>query len=310
VSQARAGREARDEIAEAFEPFERIAVLGLGLLGGSLAAAARRRGLARHVFGAGRRRAPLELALERGMVDEVGDVAEAVVGADLVVLATPVSSMPAVLEQVVPNLSPGALVTDVGSVKGPLSDGLPAQLPDDVIYIGSHPMAGSHLKGVEHAREDLFEGACCVITTPREEHSAAAERLIGFWRALGARVVERTPSEHDIHAAWVSHAPHLLAFAFAHSLGEAPRAAGVMAGSGFRDFTRIAGSDAELWGDILGANRKALTAPLQAFGRSLEEVVRALEAGDHETLERFLAVSRERLSQIETATEEGNDDSD
>ncbi len=306
----RAGREAGEEIAEGFEPFERIAVLGLGLLGGSLAAAAWKRGVARHVFGAGRRRAPLELALERGMVDEIGDVAEAVVGADLVVLATPVSSMPSVLDQVVPKLSPGTLVTDVGSVKGSLSEALPGRLPENVIYIGSHPMAGSHLKGVEHAREDLFEGACCVITTPHEGHSAAVLRLIGFWRALGAQVVERTPSEHDVHAAWVSHAPHLLAFAFAHSLGEAPPAAGLMAGSGFRDFTRIAGSDAELWGDILGANRKALTAPLQAFGRSLEEVVRALEAGDHEALERFLVVSRERLSQIESPAEKGSDDSD
>jgi len=292
-----AGRSAAGK-ADAFEPVERLAVLGLGLLGGSVALAARRRGVARRVVGAGRRQAPLREALERGVVDEVADVASAVRGADLVLLATPVPAMPGILEVAAGALEPGAIVTDVGSVKAELADTLPGLLPPGVEYIGSHPMAGSHLKGVEHAREEFLEGACCVVTPLACSDRNAVERLAGFWRALGTRVVERDPVQHDIEAAWVSHVPHVLAFAFADALRKAPAGAGTLAGSGFRDFTRIARSDAELWGDILSANRKALAGPLEAFGESLAKLARAIEQGDSEAQEGFLASARETLSAI------------
>jgi prephenate dehydrogenase len=288
-------------------PFERLAVLGLGLLGGSLALAARERGLALRVVGAGRRPAPLARALAEGVVDETGSVEEAVVGADLVVLATPVSSMQGVLQRVAPHLRSGAIVTDVGSVKGLLADTLPGLLPEGVEYIGSHPMAGSHERGVEYADATLFEDACCVVTPLSGADPGSVERLSGFWEALGSRVVERDPMSHDQHAAWVSHAPHLLAFAFAHAMGEAPHRAGEMAGGGFRDFTRIGRSDSELWGDILGANRKALSAPLQAFRHSLEAIASAVEEGDRETLERLLAEARETLFGVGGPTEENGE---
>jgi len=290
--------------------FERLAVLGLGLLGGSVALAAKRAGLAKQVAGAGRRKAPLELAVRRGIVDEAGDAASAAAGADLVVLASPVSSMPELLESIASELEPGAIVTDVGSVKGRLSEVLPALLPAGVHYVGSHPMAGSHLRGVENVDADLFAGSCCVLTPVPGSDAGVVDRLIGFWQAVGARVVVRKPDEHDADVAWVSHAPHLLAFAFAHAFAEAPESAAIMRGGGFRDFTRIAHSDSELWGDILAANKKALVAPLQAFGRSLEEVTRVLEGGDPDVLERFLAASRQRLLHIESVTDESHQDPD
>jgi prephenate dehydrogenase len=262
--------------------FRRLAVLGLGLLGGSVAGAARARGVCERVVGYARRRPPLEQALARGLVDEVFDreqgPAEAVRDADLVILATPVSSMAEVLQEAVPGLAPGALVTDVGSVKGPLADTLPGLLPAGVDFVGSHPMAGSHETGVEFAREDLLEGACCVVAAAEDD--PAAPRLVAFWEALGSRVVRRLPGAHDEDVAWISHLPHLLAFAYGRALEGAPDRVGELAGSGFRDFVRIARSDAELWGDILGLNHKALAGPLRALSEALAELAQAVESGD------------------------------
>lgn len=279
--------------------FSRLAVIGLGLLGGSVARAARRAGVADRIVAAGRRPAPLERALAEGVVDEVADIAGAVRGADLVVLGTPVGIMQRVLEEASPHLSPGTLVTDVGSVKGVLADRLAGVLPADVHYVGAHPMAGSHLRGVVHARADLFDGACCIVTpVPSSDRDAVAE-IVAFWRALGALVTERDPVQHDVEVAWVSHVPHALAFAFAHAMAGAPERAGELVGSGFRDFTRIAHSDPLMWGEILHENRKALAGPLQAFARSLHELTEALESGDADARDHFLESARHALAPAE-----------
>jgi prephenate dehydrogenase len=285
--------------------FERLAVLGLGLLGGSLAWAARERGLAGEVVGCGRRAEPLRRARERGLVDRVAlEPAQAVAGADLVVLASPVGAMGRLLAQAAPGLARGALVTDVGSVKALLADTLPGLLPPGATYVGSHPMAGSHEKGPDHARPDLFEGSVCVVTPTPGDPAAAVERVEGLWRAVGARVVRRDPAGHDREVAWMSHVPHVLAFAFARALGEAPAGARDVAGPGFRDFTRIARSDAELWADILVANAKAMAGPLARVASELAEVARELEAEDADALERWIAQARARL-----VREDGREDS-
>jgi len=286
-----------------FEPFDRVAVLGLGLLGGSVALAARRRGAALRVVGAGRRRAPLEAALARGLVDEIGSPEEMVEAADLVILGMPIGSMASSLERVAGSLAPGAIVTDVGSTKGELADSLPGLLPPGVSYLGSHPMAGSHLRGNAHARGDLLDGACCVVTPISETPEAVLSRVRAFWEALGARVVLRSPAAHDREVAWVSHVPHVLAFAFAEALGRGPEGAAEVAGSGFRDFTRIARSDAELWSEILGTNRKALAGPLQEVRRSLERLAAAIEADDSESQEELLSRARETLARVADSNE-------
>ncbi len=286
--------------------FERLVVLGLGLLGGSLAAAARERGICREVVGYARRRAPLADALERGLVDAVFDAeqgaAEALRGADLIVLATPVSAMAGVLAAVAADIEPGAIVTDVGSVKGPLAASLPGLLPPGVAFVGSHPMAGSHETGAEHARADLLEGACCVVAPGPNADPTTVSRLADFWRALGCRVVMREPGEHDVDVAWVSHLPHLLAFAYARALETAPSRVGEVVGTGFRDFVRIARSDADLWGDILSLNHSALAAPLRAFSEALAEVAEAVEKGDSGAevpLEKLLESASHRLNSID-----------
>ncbi len=278
--------------------FPRLAVIGLGLLGGSVALAARARGVAGHVVGAGRSRESTAAALRLHAVDEIAAAPDAVRDADLVVLATPVSAMQGELARCAHALRAGALVTDVGSVKSPLTDVLPGLLPPGAVFVGAHPMAGSHHRGIAHARADLFEGAACAVTPTRGTPADAVERVAGFWRALGARVVLRDPAAHDAEVAWTSHVPHALAFAFARALGAAPDGAREVSGAGFRDFTRIAWSDAELWSEILVANRKSIAGPLQEVGRRLAEVSRALDANDADALERFLGTAREHLARV------------
>jgi len=278
--------------------FERITVIGLGLLGGSVGLAARARGVAGRVIGSGRSRESLAAALARGAVDEIAVGADAVRDAELVVLATPVSAMPGVLGGAAAGFKAGALVTDVGSVKGPLADLLPGLLPPGVRFVGAHPMAGSHERGIAHARADLFEGASCVVTPSHDTEPLAVDRVVSFWRAIGARVVLRSPAEHDAQVAWTSHLPHALAFAFARALEAAPAAAREVSGPGFRDFTRIARSDAELWSEILAANRKAIAGPLHEIARRLSELARSLDANDVDSLGGFIGIAREALARI------------
>ena len=273
---------------------DRLAVIGLGLLGGSVALAARERGAARSVVGATRRSDVLEEALRRGAVDAVATPEEAARGADLVVLATPLAAMGPALRKIAPVLARGCVVTDVGSVKGSLADTLPGLLGRDVHYVGSHPMAGSHERGFAHARADLFEGAPCIVASGGSE--ASRQRVAAFWSALGARVTLREPARHDAEVAWVSHLPHLLAFAFASAYRDAPPGAAEVQGAGFRDFTRIAHSDPELWAEILTANRKALGAPLQEVERALASLASAIEADDADAVERLLTAARSALA--------------
>jgi histidinol-phosphate aminotransferase len=252
------------------------------------------RGAVARVVGATRNADARRAALEHGTCDEVAELEVAVRGADLLVLATPVSAMLPMLRRVAASLEPGCIVTDVGSVKGPLCDTLPGLLPPAVEYVGSHPMAGSHARGFDHADPDLFVGRPCVVMA--DAAADARERVARFWRALGADVRERQPDEHDAEVAWVSHLPHLLAYAFAGGLAEAPAGAQDLRGSGFEDFTRIARSDPEMWSEILTGNRKALAAPLQAVRHRLAELVEAIEADDTETLERLLGQARDALA--------------
>jgi prephenate dehydrogenase len=274
--------------------FDRIAIIGLGLIGGSLARAAKQTGAARFVAAATRRQGAIDKALREGAVDSVGMPEEIVRDADLVVLATPVFAMASMTRRVSPHLARGTLVTDVGSVKAVLNETLPGLLPPGVEYIGSHPMAGSHVRGFEYSRADLFQEQACIVS----ETGPVAQRraLCDFWRELGARVTVRDPADHDTEVAWMSHVPHVVAYAFADALGSAPRAAREVAGAGFRDFTRIARSEPELWGDILTANRKALSAPLQAVAGALARLGRAIDANDADALERHISAARETLS--------------
>ncbi|MCH2171137.1 prephenate dehydrogenase [Myxococcota bacterium] len=273
--------------------FERLAVVGLGLLGSSVALAAKRSGVARQVIGTTRNPEVLRETERLGIVDETRGFSDVAEGADLVVLATTIDAMPEVLRKVVPGLGGGALVTDVGSVKGPLVETLPGLLPPGVSYVGSHPMAGSHETSYRAARADLFEDSVCVVTDAQD--AAAVARVDGFWEALGARVVRRSAARHDEEVAWVSHVPHVVAYAFAHAFSAAPSGARELAGPGFNDFTRIARSHAGLWSEILTVNRKAMAGSIEAVGSALLEFARAIEADDAAQVEDLIAAAHESL---------------
>lgn len=283
-------------MSKAAAKFDRIAVLGLGLLGGSVAAAARRSGIARSIVGATRSQDASAWALERGWIDSVGSPAEVVEGADLVVLATPVYAMVDLLRSLSTSLRDAAIVTDVGSVKARLAETLPGLLPNGVFYVGSHPMAGSHARGIEYASESLFDHSTCIVTGA--PGTAQCDLICAFWTALGAHIEMRTPDEHDVEVAWTSHVPHALAFAFSSAFGSSPDGASQVAGAGFRDFTRIAHSDPELWSDILIANGKAIAAPLAEVAETLAELSRAIESGDTEAVERMIADARVALARM------------
>jgi prephenate dehydrogenase len=282
---------------------ERLAIIGVGLLGGSVAKAVRAGGLAREVIGIGRDRARLQPAVRDGVLDRATtDFRDGLAGADLVLLAAPVLQNEALLERVWPLAEDGAIVTDVGSTKTGIvraADRLRAGRA--LAFVGSHPMAGSEQSGYAFARHDLFEHACVIVTptdvggpdTPRScvaaSHAHALKIVTGLWEALGARVAVLDPEVHDRVVAAISHLPHLVADALVDAVVRFEPGATAFAAGGFRDTTRIAASDPAMWQEIFVANRQALLASVGAFRMALDALEARVRAGDRAALEADLA---------------------
>lgn len=267
---------------------ERLAVLGVGLIGGSAALALKRAGRVRRVVGYGRGQANLEAALAQGAIDEIAASPEAAVdGADRVLLAMPVGAMAAAFARIGPHLADHVLVTDAGSTKQDVIAAARAGLGGRVgCFVPAHPIAGAEKSGAAAARADLYAGRSVILTPLAENRPADVEAVADLWRACGAQVVAMTAAEHDGVFAAVSHLPHLAAFALVDELAARPQAQTFFrhAGSGFRDFTRIAASSPEMWRDIALANRAALVAELDAYLSRLSAYRDALAAGDADTL--------------------------
>src|SRR6059036_228471 len=275
--------------------FARLTIAGVGLVGGSLAAAARAAGLAGEVVGFGRTEANLRLALERGLADRVTrDPAAAVAGADAIVLAAPVGACAALAAAFRPHARAGALLTDVGSVKQTLVAELEAAWAGVGPVVGAHPIAGSEASGAGAARADLFRGRRCILTPTPATDRAALARVRALWEGVGAVVEEMPAALHDEILARVSHLPHLAAYALVAAFGET-RVAGRRvldyAGSGYRDTTRIAASRPELWRDIALANRAALRGALVEFRAALDRLEGLVVAGDGDALEAAFAAA-------------------
>ncbi|MGH7388820.1 MAG: prephenate dehydrogenase [Candidatus Rokuibacteriota bacterium] len=277
----------------------RLAVVGVGLLGGSVAKAARAHGLAREILGVGRDEGRLRPALADGTLDRATtDLAAGVGGADLVVLAAPVQTIETLLPVVWRAADEDAVVTDVGSTKRAIvaaAQRLAAGRP--LGFVGSHPMAGSERSGYGVARADLFRGATVIVTPAETSPPAAAKTVTTFWEGAGAgRVLALDADAHDRAVAAISHLPHLVAFALMDGVARFDAAALDVAARGFRDTTRIAASDPAVWEEIFLANRDALGASLRAFERALADLVRLVEAGDAPAL-------RAALGRIKAARE-------
>lgn len=268
-----------------------VAVVGVGLIGGSFAAALKKAGVAGSVLGAGRQQPTLARAQQLGLIDKAVSIEEAAATADLILLSVPVGATAAVLSRMAPHLRAETLITDAGSTKADVAVAARTALGDRVSqFIPGHPIAGAEASGPEAARADLYEG-CTVVLTPLPENREADRTLLRqVWEACGARVVNMQPAAHDTALASVSHVPHFLAAVFMAQVAGAADSDQRMAlaGSGFRDFTRIAAGSPEMWRDIFVANRAAVLSELADFRRVLEDAEQSLRDDDAQGLYDFL----------------------
>jgi prephenate dehydrogenase len=280
----------------------RLSLVGLGLLGGSVAKAARAERLADEIVAVGRERERLEPALREGVVDRISThLEEGVAGSDFCLLATPVATLAALLPVVWRALPADAVLTDVGSTKAAIvavAESL-GRRQRPLAFVGSHPMAGSEQSGYGASRRDLFRGATVILTPTESTDSHAVKRVGAFWEALGGRLVTLDPVTHDRATAAISHLPHLVADALVDAVVRLDPRFLEIAGRGFKDTTRIAASDARVWREIFQENGTALREGLVAFRAALDELERLLDAGDPAAIE--AALDRIRRTREATA---------
>ena len=283
----------------------KLVVVGVGLIGGSLAAALKREKVVDHVIGVGRGRANIERALSLGVIDEVADdPATAAIGADLVLVAVPVGQTAGVIRQLRESLNSGAVVTDAGSTKRDFVTLARAELGDVLAnVVPGHPIAGAERTGVDAAMPDLFVGKRVVLTPLPETTEESVDRVEAMWRACGAEVTRMSAEHHDSVFSAVSHLPHVLSYALVEMIASRENAEELFsfAASGFRDFTRIAGSSAEMWCDICASNRDQLVSDIETFQRSLTALADHIRAGEVESIEAvFASAVRARQAWIDS----------
>jgi len=269
--------------------FDKVALIGLGLIGSSLALIMRREGLCGHISGHARSEQTRRTALEIGLVDAVHDsAAEAAADADLVIVCTPVGVSGAVAAEIRDSLKPGAIVSDVGSVKAAVIADMSPHIPDGVHLVPAHPIAGTEESGPRAGFAELFEGRWCILTPLPDTDPDAVRRVEAFWRACGSDVEIMAPDHHDRVLAITSHIPHLIAYNIVGTAADVEEVSEqeVMkfAAGGFRDFTRIAASDPTMWRDVFLHNKDAVLEMLGRFSEDLTALQRAIRWGDGDTL--------------------------
>ncbi len=265
--------------------FDSLAIVGVGLIGGSVGLAAKARAATRHVVGVGRNPGTLAQAKSLGVIDEFSTDLAAVATADIVVFCSPVDQIARQAREAANYAKPGVLFTDAGSTKANIVRDLERQLPAHVRFVGAHPLAGSEKQGAENARAGLFEERVCVLTPTTRTDIAAVERVSLFWKALGCNVKRLTPEEHDLALATTSHLPHFVAALLAGQLPEKWRD---FTATGFRDTTRIAVGDPTLWTAIAIENSLAISHAIDQFAERLGVLSEALLKSDGETLNHLL----------------------
>ncbi|HXL45232.1 MAG TPA: prephenate dehydrogenase/arogenate dehydrogenase family protein [Candidatus Binatia bacterium] len=277
-----------------------LAIVGVGLLGGSVAKAARLGGLARRIVGIGRDAGRLRPALDDGTLDlAVTDLDAGVREADVILLAAPVLAIEGLLERVWRAGPDGVLITDVGSTKRNIVRAAERfAATRSLSFVGSHPLAGSEQAGYRVARADLFRGATVVVTPTEATELGALKKTTEFWEALGARVSSLDPETHDRTVAAISHLPHLIACALVDGAARVEPSALELAARGFRDTTRIAAGDPDMWTEIFLANRDALSATVEAFREALADLQRAIDAGQADALRAVLARIKATREQV------------
>jgi cyclohexadieny/prephenate dehydrogenase len=269
--------------------FKTVALIGFGLIGGSIARAAREQGLAGEIVATARSAKTRARVKELGIVDRVVETnAQAAKDADLVILCIPVGACGAVAQEIAPVLKSGAVISDVGSVKGAVVREMAPHLPADVHFVPAHPVAGTEHSGPDSGFAELFANRWCILTPPDGSDADAVEKLRAFWAGLGARVEIMTPDHHDLVLAITSHLPHLIAYTIVGTADELAQVTSSevikFSAGGFRDFTRIAASDPIMWRDVFLANKDAVLEMLGTFNEDLSKLTRAIRRGDGEAL--------------------------
>jgi cyclohexadieny/prephenate dehydrogenase len=291
------------------DPFNKVALIGIGLIGSSLARVMRQRGLAREITGFAKSAETRATALRLGLVDTIHDTAVgAVTGADLVILCVPVGAYAQVAKDMAPALMPGAIVTDVGSVKGAVVRDVAPHLPANVHFIPGHPVAGTEQSGPESGFAELFDKRWCILTPLPDSDPAQVARLEKFWQGCGSEVDMMTPEHHDLVLAITSHLPHLIAYNIVATAADFEQVTSSevikYSAGGFRDFTRIAASDPTMWRDVFLNNREAVLEMLGRFSEDLSALQRAVRWGDGETLFNLFTRARQVRRSIIAAGQE------
>lgn len=289
--------------------FERLCLIGIGLIGASVAKSARKRGLVREIVVCSRTQDTLQRAEALSLGDVyVQDPEEAVLGADLVLLCTPVGAFEALAQRIAPALQKGALISDVGSVKKAVIRAIQPHLPEAVVFIPGHPVAGTEHSGPEAGLEDLFENRWCILTPLPETPLLPLKKLRNFWEGCGSRIAEMTPEHHDLALAMTSHLPHLIAYnlvGMASDLEDITQKDIIQfSAGGFRDATRLAASDPIMWRDIFLNNREAVLDVLSRFSEDLVFLRRAIRQGDGTALSDFFSRARGLRRRIVAAGQE------
>ena len=278
-------------------PFAGVTIIGVGLIGGSLARALKSAALCRVITGCGRSEASLRRALELGVIDRYSlDVREAVRDADLVALATPLLAVPPLLRALADGLQPGCIVTDVGSAKGVVASAAREIMPQQLSrFVPAHPIAGAEHSGVDASSAGLFTGQVTIITPLPETSAEARDAVTALWQGVGAKTVELTVEYHDQVLAATSHLPHVLAYTLVDCLAQRQDRDKIFAYSagGFRDFTRIASSDPEMWRDVCLTNGQPLLAVLDHFERGLRALRQAVQRGDGDRLREIFSRAKQ-----------------
>ncbi|MFZ3065892.1 MAG: prephenate dehydrogenase/arogenate dehydrogenase family protein [Nitrospirota bacterium] len=268
--------------------FNRMVVVGVGLIGGSLAIVSRRKCLVKEIIGVGRGAANLKEAVKLNIIDSFTfDISEAVKGADLIVMATPVGSFEWLVKQMRHGLNKGAIITDAGSVKGRMVSRIERLLPKGTYFVAGHPIAGKERSGVKAASLTLFEGTKCILTPTKKTDASALKKIKALWRTVGAEVVLMDPMLHDKVLGAVSHLPHAAAYSIVNTVAEIKKNGNnfiAFSGGGFKDFTRIAASSPEMWRDIFLNNRENLVNMISRYQKNLEKLKRYIKDKDSKRL--------------------------
>jgi prephenate dehydrogenase len=284
--------------------FRKIAIIGMGLIGGSLGLIIHKNRIAERVIGIGRNPEKLKKALNRQAVDEVTtDYAQGVKDSDLVILCTPVRCIFPIFKEIYPYLSDNCIITDAGSTKSSIMGNIGSFLSQSnsskkIVFIGSHPMAGSEQSGIDAAREDLYDNSLCIVTVPDNQCAIpdAVSKVESFWMKAGCNVLKMKSDLHDSAVAAVSHLPHLMASVLVHTVAKMDNKSGTLpmiASTGFKDTTRVASGNPDVWTDISLENKKALLESMNEFERQLALFKKALQSEDSAEIHRFFEQARD-----------------